>query len=99
MLRFHNANRSFDHESFSINNTNAPLAYLLVCKRSIFGVIHNTQPVMSDYPKDNFFGITNDIDRKNTRSRFLETSPRAMAGLWIIPGKLLSTAGIASAPV
>ncbi len=54
---------------------------------------------MSDYPEDNFFGITDDIDKKNTRSRFLETSPRAMAGLWIIPGKLLSAAGIASTPV
>ena len=68
-------------------------------KRSIFGVIHNTQPVMSDYPEDNFFGITDDIDRKNSQSRLLETSRCTMAGLWIIPGKLLSTAGIASAPV
>ena len=54
---------------------------------------------MSDYPKDNFFGITDGIDRKNTRSRFLETSPRAMAGVWIIPGKILSAAAIASTPV
>ena len=68
-------------------------------KRSIFGIIHNTQPVMSDYPEDNFFGITDGIDRKNTRSQFLETSPRTMAGIWVIPGKLLSTAGIAPTPV
>ena len=72
---------------------------LLLGKRSIFSVIHNTQSVMSDYPKDNFFGITDGIDRKNTRSRFLETSPRAMAGVWIIPGKILSAAVIASTPV
>ena len=29
---------------------------------------------MSDYPKDNFFGITDGIDRKNTRSRFIALS-------------------------
>ena len=69
------------------------------CKRSIFSVIHNTQSVMSDYPKDNFFGVTDGIDRKNTRSRFLETSPRAMARVWIIPGKILSAAVIAPTPV
>jgi hypothetical protein len=72
---------------------------LIVRKRSIFSVIHNTQSVMSDYPKDNFFGVTDGIDRKNTRSRFLETSPRAMARVWIIPGKILSAAVIAPTPV
>ena len=87
-------------ESFSIVKDRYPFSIeAIVSKRSIFRVIPTPQPTMSEFPIDIILGITNGINRKQDRSRFLAKARRAMASVWLVPSKLLPPASAAYPPV